>query len=569
MIDERFQIENGVLVRYNGEEEKVIVPDGVTAIGDRAFDYCDTITEVILPNSVISIGERAFMKCSWLTKIGMPNTLEFIGNAAFRGCDSLERIELPVGLSILPNACFYECINLKSAILPIGINRICLRAFSGCSSLVSINLPDELTKIEECAFEHCNSLQSVILPDSLMYIGRHAFASCYKLSEIKIPKSVKSIGSGAFYQTAFLDNSDSEFVIGGDGILISCISEAENIIVPAGVKKIGERAFAYNEHIRNVIFSDGVSEICNNAFERCKALSDILLTESLRIIGDRAFEECSSLVEISLPTGITQIGVGVFEYTPIADWSETLILNDKYLIAYRDNEKYPQIPDTVEVIAGGAFFGNTDIKAVELNGRISSICKEAFRWCRNLEKVHISSNVQYIGEYAFAGCDDLHAYIECSQRIVEENAFESGCWITFIDEANSFTVQLKNNLTAESHEQALFDFTSNRIEINFEKMYIPEYRLPVSICYAKYNIVYEKFLRENIVAAVCMAVDRTDSELLRCVLEYGFLTESQSIECAAYAIEHKAIEQQVIIMRYKQDSFGAVSDEIIDSRFDW
>lgn len=570
MIDERFLIEDGVLVKYiGGGEEQVIVPDGVTAVGDRAFARCDTVAEVILPDSVVAIGERAFMECNWLTKIVLPDTLEFIDASAFRRCDALEMIELPDSLKMLPVACFYECANLKSVRLPAEIKQISPRTFYGCSSMESIVLPEGVTEIEECAFEYCASLRNVKLPDSLISIGRHAFARCYQLSDINIPDGVKNIGCNAFHQTAFIENTDNGFVIGGDGILISCTGGSEHIAVPAGIKKIGEMAFAYNARVRSVSLPDGVSEICNNAFERCTALSEISLPDSLSIIGDRVFEECSSLEKISLPDGITQIGSKAFEYTPIEEGSEMLILNYKYLIAYHGEEEYPQIPDGVEVIASGAFSGNTDIKAVSLGGKVRFVCREAFRWCRELEEVHISAAVQYLGAYAFSGCDKLHAYIECSRRIVGESTFETGQWLTFTDGNNSFAVQLQNVLTAESCEHALFAFTAERTGHRFMQMAVPEYCLPAAICYADSGSVYADHLRENIVAAVCMAVDRGDIELLRRVLGYGFLTERQTAECAAYAIEQKAFEQQVMIMRYKQDTFGAISDEALNSKFDW
>lgn len=569
MNDERFLTEDGILLRYVGADERVVVPDGITAIGDRTFLGCETITHLVLPNSVKTIGERAFIGCSWLTEIVLPESVEYIGYAAFRGCDSLESIELPDRLRIIPTACFYQCLSLKSVKLPSSLQVISARAFSGCCDIVSLDFPNGLTEIEESAFEHCTRLQAAVLPDGLLYIGRHAFSGCHRLAEVDVPVSVKSIGSFAFYQTAFLENADSELVTVGDGILISCISENENITVPEGVKIIGERAFAYNEHVRRVILSDGAAEICNNAFERCKALENISLPESLRTIGDRAFEDCASLAGITLPDNITHIGSGVFGYTPVGSVFETLILNDKYLIAYLDDEKRPQIPDTVEVIAGGAFMNNTDIEEVALNNSVRFVCKEAFRWCRGLKKVHIGANVRYLGEYAFSGCEALHAYIECAQRAVGENTFEAGQLLTFTQGENSFTVMLQNDLSAESCEHALFAFAAEPCEQRFIQMRVPEYCLPASICYAVYGGVYEDYLRENITSAVCMAVDREDSELLQRVLGYGFLTEAQAAVCAEYAIEHKALEQQVMIMRCKQDSFGSTNDEKIDSRFDW
>ena len=45
-----FDIENGVLVRYNGADSDVEIPDGVTAIGEYAF-YDKKVQRVSLPDS--------------------------------------------------------------------------------------------------------------------------------------------------------------------------------------------------------------------------------------------------------------------------------------------------------------------------------------------------------------------------------------------------------------------------------------------------------------------------------------------------------------------------------------
>lgn len=41
---EDFVIEIGVLKKYVGTDTEVVIPDGVTSIGDDAFNYCKNCT---------------------------------------------------------------------------------------------------------------------------------------------------------------------------------------------------------------------------------------------------------------------------------------------------------------------------------------------------------------------------------------------------------------------------------------------------------------------------------------------------------------------------------------------
>ena len=57
-----FEIENGVLKKYTEERgvTEVVIPDGVTSIGNWAFIGCSSLTSVTIPDSVTSIGDSAF-----------------------------------------------------------------------------------------------------------------------------------------------------------------------------------------------------------------------------------------------------------------------------------------------------------------------------------------------------------------------------------------------------------------------------------------------------------------------------------------------------------------------------
>ena len=74
-----FEIKDGCLVKYTGEDTEVVVPDGVTSIGEDAFEWCSSLTSVRIPDSVTSIGESAFSCCWSLTSVTIPDGVTSIG----------------------------------------------------------------------------------------------------------------------------------------------------------------------------------------------------------------------------------------------------------------------------------------------------------------------------------------------------------------------------------------------------------------------------------------------------------------------------------------------------------
>ena len=201
------------LISYPAGKEgnSFAVPDGILAIGDRAFIGCDSLTTVTLPEGLTSIGDSAFSSCFSLTSITLPEGLTSIGANPFHSCDSLEKIDVspdhPVFAQI--DGVLYEKAT-KTLIcypagkegdsfdVPDGILAIGDRAFSGCDSLTSVTLPDSLTSIGDGAFYRCSFLTTATLPEGLTSIGENAFSYCETLTTITLPEGLTSIGDYAF-----------------------------------------------------------------------------------------------------------------------------------------------------------------------------------------------------------------------------------------------------------------------------------------------------------------------------------------------------------------------------------
>ena len=72
--------------------KKVIIEEGVTNIGDNAFNGCPKLAEVHIPKTVKKIGDSAFQDCTALAKIDIPDSVKSVGSYAFVGCTGLKEV---------------------------------------------------------------------------------------------------------------------------------------------------------------------------------------------------------------------------------------------------------------------------------------------------------------------------------------------------------------------------------------------------------------------------------------------------------------------------------------------
>ena len=77
-MENDFDIRNGMLYKYTGTCENVIIPDCVHTIYERAFRGCAAVKSIEIPTSVTMICWGAFAFCENLERIKLPSTLQII-----------------------------------------------------------------------------------------------------------------------------------------------------------------------------------------------------------------------------------------------------------------------------------------------------------------------------------------------------------------------------------------------------------------------------------------------------------------------------------------------------------
>ena len=169
-----------------------------------------------------------------------------------------------------------------------------------------------------------------------------------------------------------LRKEKGDFEITPDGVLKKYRGHDLDVVIPDGVREIGESAFVDMKGLERMIMEcedydapemetltipDSVTRIQSYAFAYCMNLEEVNIPDSVVSIGERAFEGCESLKSVSLPSGLTEIE----EFT--------------FFLCY--NLRTVKIPEGVVRIGKNAFDG-TDLRKVKIPESVIEIGKDAF-----------------------------------------------------------------------------------------------------------------------------------------------------------------------------------------------
>ena len=147
----------------------VTIADGVTSVGQKAFDNCSGLQNVTIGNSVTTIGENAFFNCSGLQNVTIGNDVTTIGEGAFQNCRGLQEVSIGSSVTTIGYRAFDSCIKLQNVTIPASVTIIGDNAFSECRNLTVVTMsPITPPRLDGDIFVHC-LLKLILVPNETAY----------------------------------------------------------------------------------------------------------------------------------------------------------------------------------------------------------------------------------------------------------------------------------------------------------------------------------------------------------------------------------------------------------------
>ena len=433
----KVEIESGI-----NPLQSIVLPKGITTIGDDAFSYNTNLTSIKIPNTVTSIGKRAFQGCTNLTSIEIPDTVTYIGDYCFSDCNRLQKIKLSKKIQTINQRLLQGCSSLTEIEIPEGVKSIGYAAFSSCNKLTTITLPASLTSFNGTAIAGLSRLTEVKVADGnnsfkfengmlLSKDGKTMYMALLTLTEINVPNGVVSIVgdtlSGSSAKKIILPDTVSSNLSGTvfNGMnkltTIELSSTSKNLKLVDGnlYSYDGKRFIKYMGTSKTFTVPEGVETlVC-----RCitKSMTTLNLPSTLKVIEGWSLTGMSGVNLLNIPASVTtmytysfsddtklRVAEGNATYKSIDD---VLILNKagtKVIMVSRNATTY-NIPNTVTEIGKNAFYACSKITSITIPDSVTTIGAGAFESCSSLTEITIPQSVTSIGSDAFVYCGKLMA----------------------------------------------------------------------------------------------------------------------------------------------------------------
>ncbi len=443
-----FVIENGVLTKYVGSDGDVVVPKGVTVIGEEAFFNDKNVVSVRLPYGTRKISSYAFAGCTSLQKIQLPKSLKLIEMGAFRGCNELRDIQIPeeTDVSGLSNSNNKKHLLDNNGFFIIG-NR--LFGYYGEGKIVKV--PEEVQIIGDMAFAYV-SLDLLIIPGNPV-IAPCLFGYNKRTSEENMPPiwfpdvELGSIEKG--YKKAAIDGFF--YLYKTDP---KCLSErkSEYIQYLKSQRKRYYNSIINNESLLEIFLAESLvpkNEATQLLEENMKKLSPnsiaLLLDytkgyhceKSSGNLMDLNKEQAPTLTKLKKQWNYKELEDGTISITSYKGHAEEITIPEqmgKKLVTEISKDAFSPYQERIR-----NSFDRRKIKRIVVPKGVKKIGSGAFFDCRSLTEVNISGQVKRINSYTFGGCDDLQIlHLPKSVTAIHESAIGCNKKLTIYAPAGSY-----------------------------------------------------------------------------------------------------------------------------------
>ena len=423
--EDSFQMDGTVLVKYVGKLERVVIPDGVTAIGSACFEDNTTITNVILPSGLSEIRSNAFSGCTNLVSIIIPDSVKILDDSAFSKCSSLEEVYIGKGITDYGNGVFSDCVKLSEIEIHLNNESVCCNdgviyskdmtilyeVLSGRDkefyimpdtvsevkpysvwnhpTLKYINGSENLDTLVTNAFSNAPELINITIPYGLKKIQTKAISDNPRLEQIYLPSSVERIEKDAFINCSKLS------IYTEDESYAHFYAKEEGIDVVFQPKITTDIAFIKKEEYLKELY-DSLNPAETNQEETMVPLEELFRDEK-DIIGKTYVVRNHAVVLIDPSVQVTS-GEG-------CKWNDLLMeISDGVIpekLFYKKKELTNiALPSSIKEI-GKMAFARSGIEEIEIPDGVERIEYAAFYHCDNLTYISFPDSLTYVGEKAF------------------------------------------------------------------------------------------------------------------------------------------------------------------------
>lgn len=320
--------------------------------------------------------------------------------------------------------------------------------------------PDDLSifkfTYDRNADAYTASLAKEVTLKVLVYPNRYNKKTVYRITkedqwtsnetieEVVIPDGVKVIGEHCFHSFNKLKSVKlHEGITKLEDYAFAYCEMLEEVNIPSTVTELSADLFASCKLLSSpMIIPKGVTILPSNLFYFCESLPSVTILGEVTFIGQGCFKYCSVLKTLNIPNTVTDIKREAFSSCSIIDGIDLSRLKltkiTERCFEYCKALKSITIPDTVTTIELQAFYYCTSLSSITMSKNVKSIDNNAFKKCA-FESIEIPENMDSIGTYAFTETNLTRFVFPKNINVVPVGMF-SGC-------SNLSEIVLHDNIT--------------------------------------------------------------------------------------------------------------------------